>query len=120
MIRFFYFLLFTTIYTYANTSSYTTNEQYVFEMNQENKSFTPLENDFFKKEIETEIKKLLKTKNPSKLSYRLTKKYYKNHNYNPFFISDKGIKNITFELLTIIKKDEVLKPFISKLLMQKS
>lgn len=114
MKKFFYFLLFTTIYTYANTSSYTTNEQYVFEESQQNKSFTPLENDSFKKEIETEIKKLLKTKNPSKLSYRLTKKYYKNHNYNPFFISDKGIKNITFELLTIIKKDEVLKPFISK------
>ncbi len=114
MIRFFYFLFFTTIYAYANTSSYTTREQNVFEMNQGTKVLVPFEDEFLKKEIKSEIKKLLKIKNPSKLSYNLTRKYYKYHNFNPFFVSDKGIKNIAFELLTNIKKDEALKPIISK------
>ncbi len=114
MIRFFYFLFFTTIFAYANTSSYTTTEQNVFEINQGNKVLVPFEDEFLKKEIKVEIKKLLKIKNPSKLSYNLTRKYYKYHNFNPFFVSDKGIKNIAFELLTTIKKDEILKPIISK------
>jgi len=114
MIRFFYFLFFTTIYAYANTSSYTTTEQNVFKINQGEKVLVPFEDEFLKKEINVEIKKLLKIKNPSKLSYNLTRKYYKHHNYKPFFISDNGIKNIAFELLTTIKKDEVLKPIISK------
>lgn len=114
MIRFFYFLFFTTIFAYANTSSYTTTEQNVFEMNQGNKVLVPFEDEFLKKEIKVEIKKLLKIKKPSKLSYNLTRKYYKYHNFNPFFVSDKGIKNIAFELLTTIKKDEILKPIISK------
>ncbi len=114
MIKFFYFLFFTTIYIYANSLNYTTNEQNVFEKNQIKEGINTIEDESLKKEIKFEIKRLLKIKNPSKLSYNLTRKYYKYHNYNPFFISNKGIKDIAFEFLSMINEDEVLKPLSSK------
>ena len=58
------------------------------------------------------LKKVLKSKNiPSKLSRNYTKKYYKEHNYVPFWVDENGIKTMAFSLLDSIKNDAVLEPF---------
>ncbi|WP_321471039.1 L,D-transpeptidase family protein [Halarcobacter sp.] len=70
----------------------------------------------FEERIKTEniqkvtLKKLLKQKNQLFLSNYLLKKYYKNHNYKPFFISQFSIKPMAYTLINEIKNDQVLKP----------
>ena len=93
-------------------------EKQIFENNIENKTEVITEVDeeeLFKKESSIEIKALLKKKNPSRLSRKLTRKYYKYHNYEPFFVNKDGIKPLADELITTIKNDQVLKPNINKL-----
>lgn len=113
MNKLFYFLFIGTIYAYGNTTNYTTEEQQVFDQKLQKQIVKIKQQTDFTKEFKSEIKKLIKIKNPSKLSYGLTRKYYKYHNYNPFFISSNGIKPMAFELLEKIKDDQVLKPILS-------
>ncbi len=68
------------------------------------------EEELFKEESEKLIKKLLKSKNPSKLSRKLTRKYYKYHDYQAFFVSHDGLKQMATTLINKIKDDQVLKP----------
>ncbi|XOB61011.1 L,D-transpeptidase family protein [Campylobacterota bacterium DY0563] len=56
------------------------------------------------------IKKSLKHKNKLFISEYLLKKYYKNHDYNPFFVDLFSIKPIAYTLIDTIKNDQVLKP----------
>lgn len=41
--------------------------------------------------------------------------YYKYNNYSPFWIDENGIKQISYDLLNIIKEDPVVEPFLNKL-----
>lgn len=68
----------------------------------------------FEDQSKAYIKKLLRTKNPSSLSLNLTRKYYKNHKYKTFFVNENGIKQLSTDLLEIIKDDQVIAPIINK------
>lgn len=69
----------------------------------------------FEKNAKTEIKKLLKKRNPSKLSKKQTYLYYRYNNYLPFFVNEHGIKQLSYDLIDNIKEDQVLKPYAQKL-----
>lgn len=70
----------------------------------------------FKAKSVVSLKKLLKAKNiPSTLSRNLTKKYYRNFKYTPFWVTKDGIKPMAVDLIRSIKDDEVLKPYTQKL-----
>lgn len=70
------------------------------------------EEELFLKNSALNLKQMLKSKKiPSKLSRSLTKKYYKNHDYVPFWINSDGIKQMAYSLIKIIEDDEVLKPY---------
>lgn len=70
----------------------------------------------FKDNSAVTLKNLLKAKKiPSTLSRNLTKKYYRNFQYSPFWVTKDGIKPMAHSLLKTIKEDEVLKPYKQKL-----
>ena len=67
------------------------------------------------KSKEALINLLKMKKTPSNLSKNLTKKYYRNHKYMPFWTNQEGIKQIAYSLISTIKNDPVLEPSSKKL-----
>ncbi len=71
----------------------------------------------FEQESSHIIKDLLKTQNmpPLILKHSHIKKYYKSHQYRPFWFDVNGTKAIAIELINMVKNDPVLKPISNKL-----
>ena len=104
---------FTLIYGALNASTDTV-EQSVMGESQE--IIQDSKDQTFIKQSKDSLLKILKSKKiPSKLSRGITKKYYRNHNYIPFWVDSNGIKEISYVLVNTIKNDAVLEPFLEKL-----
>ncbi len=71
----------------------------------------------FEQESSRIIKELLKTQNipPLVLNHSHVKRYYKGHQYRPFWFDVNGTKAITIELINTVENDPVLKPISNKL-----
>lgn len=85
-------------------------------MNNSQKISQELKDEIFLKESKRLLIKIMKSKKiPSILSRNFTKKYYRDHNYIPFWINSNGIKQISYDLINSMKNDAVLEPFSEKL-----
>ncbi|PLY05065.1 MAG: hypothetical protein C0625_13595 [Arcobacter sp.] len=94
----------------------TTIEQSVIEQNIQEINMSDKNSIFVLKSKEILKNILNRKKNPSTLiSKGLIKKYYKKHNYSPFWINYQGIKPIAYSLIKKIDEDSVLEPFSKKL-----
>lgn len=103
------------IITYNLTNaSIPVNEENILKKN--NVIYILIKDNFFFYQSKESLSKLLNSKkNPASINRNLIKKYYKNHNYIPFWVDSDGIKQLTFELLLSIKEDSILGPFSKKL-----
>lgn len=96
-------LSFIFFFTFLNASNLTTAK-------------TISSEELFLQDSKKILKVVLKSKkSPSLLSRKFTIKYYKSHNYIPFWIDSNGIKKISYDLINSINNDAVLQPYLDKL-----
>ena len=107
--RYIFVVLFFNTILFANIK----NEQPAETISQENTSLEVKIEKTFEEKSQISVKEQLSDK---KLELFFTNKkvlnnYYKNFNFNFFWVNEKGIKEIALSLLETIKTDPVLKPY---------